>query len=721
MGLVACLPWLAGRRFVPWDSLYAFYPMSNFAVTSALAGQAPWWNPGMFGGQPMLGDPQSLLFTMHSIAGLIAGSAYNLPVFDAVTVLYPLAGAIALHAYARAEGGGRTGAIIGATVYMIGGVATSRLQHVPQIVSYGLMPVILLALRQICLRPTALVAAALAAVLLATLLNPNQVVFLSALALAPFALLHLARARHPGRALLAIAAAAGVACLAASPVLAAMGEFISLSNRASLPLQASAPSSLPFFDLLSFVLPGLYGSLSPDMRNWAPTDLTESFLYIGVIPAGIVCLALVSAPRLAPVPALSLSMAAFWFVFAMGLNAPLYPALFEHLPGATLFKRPADGAFALNLMLALVVGTIRLPGRSPPRWWSVALLTAAAALAMRGLWRYASATGHLPDLAHALIGCGERCMVILPLCFLWWRGRRSPGVGRRVPSLPGIGLAGVALADLLLGGRLGPLFAPSYGASADAQMYRGGALAPGAAAMRRQIDFLRAKFATNGIPPGRVEVLGGGAAATMPTVFGLSMIEGFDPIGLAGFASVVGHQNLQNNPKKFTAAAPSYAAPAYRRLGLRDILLNRAITANPSPFGAAGTAIAQVRGALAADSAAHLLPLDGPYEIWERTDAMPPAGLVFHTQGAAGTCHVTTYQNTVLHIACESTAPALLVLGEAYAPGWTGCVNGAPVPVVAYDTMFRAVEVPRGISDIAMLYQPVPFLRCARCANTQEK
>ena len=251
------MPYLLGRSFIPWDSADAFFPQTKFVVTAVLNGQAPWWNPYLYGGQPVLGDPQGMIFTPQSLVGILAGNHFNLHIFDVTTLFVELCGGIALARYARAYSNTRTLPILGALVFFAGGVATSRLQHVTQIDSYGLLPLQILALRAVCLRPTVLRTFLLTAVLTATALNPNQVVFLSAFAFLPFVLLHLYQSPRRGAAILSLAVAALFVLAASLPSMSAIGEFVALSVRSSMSVDASGISSFPPFNLASVFLPGL--------------------------------------------------------------------------------------------------------------------------------------------------------------------------------------------------------------------------------------------------------------------------------------------------------------------------------------------------------------------------------------------------------------------------------------------------------------------------------
>lgn len=54
----------------------------------------------------------------------------------------------------------------------------------------------------------------------------------------------------------------------------------------------------------------------------------------------------------------------------------------------------------------------------------------------------------------------------------------------------------------------------------------------------------------------------------------------------------------------------------------------------------------------------------------------------------------------------EKTRPAVLVLADAWYPGWRATVNGGPAPVVRVDGLFRGVELGEGEHEVVLEYVP---------------
>ncbi len=59
-----------------------------------------------------------------------------------------------------------------------------------------------------------------------------------------------------------------------------------------------------------------------------------------------------------------------------------------------------------------------------------------------------------------------------------------------------------------------------------------------------------------------------------------------------------------------------------------------------------------------------------------------------------------------VEIEAEAAGPALLVVNDAFWPGWTARVDGADVPVLPADVLVRAVPFPAGRHRLAMRYEP---------------
>ncbi|WP_329741697.1 hypothetical protein [Dyella sp. A6] len=414
-------PLLFSSHVLPWDAIDEFYPTAYFNAHSLRMGLAPWWNPYIYSGFPQIADPQGMLFSPLLMAWMLLRQAPGAHWFTWAVVLHLLMGGLAMLALLRRSGARDFGALTGAMVFMAGGVASSRLEHVPIVLAYAYAPVALLALRHFLAEPGLLrgLLLGLAAGALAT--NLVQVAYLFALMITGYALIaSLWHWRHYGtqtrwRYGIGMIAAVWLAVCIALPQLLFSWAFISLSNRNVMPLAASATSSLPLRSLVSLLDPNVWHALSGPYTG--PADRVEAYFYIGVMPLLVLC-GLGAAWRC---PAQRRQLLFFAIVavvatlYMLGLHAPFYGWLYRWMPGIQHFRRPSDAAYLLNFALAIFTGLsashFRLDSK---RYVGILLIIATIGL----VWASSQLHGtESPWRAHSLIAA-------LFAVLAWWRLQR---------------------------------------------------------------------------------------------------------------------------------------------------------------------------------------------------------------------------------------------------------------------------------------------------------
>ncbi len=105
----------------------------------------------------------------------------------------------------------------------------------------------------------------------------------------------------------------------------------------------------------------------------------------------------------------------------------------------------------------------------------------------------------------------------------------------------------------------------------------------------------------------------------------------------------------------------------------------------------------------ATEALANLATLKGPDEVI--LEARP--GFDSGAGGASedGTCRISEYRADTVTLEVDSPGPAIAVLLDSFAPGWTARVNGVPAPIVPANGAFRGVEVAAGRSVVTMQYR----------------
>ncbi len=81
------------------------------------------------------------------------------------------------------------------------------------------------------------------------------------------------------------------------------------------------------------------------------------------------------------------------------------------------------------------------------------------------------------------------------------------------------------------------------------------------------------------------------------------------------------------------------------------------------------------------------------------------APLPVEDASGTGTVQVTRESPEHFAVEVEAPAPSVLVINDAYQPGWTATLDGAPVSILAANVAVRAVPVPAGRHTVVMRYR----------------
>ena len=71
-----------------------------------------------------------------------------------------------------------------------------------------------------------------------------------------------------------------------------------------------------------------------------------------------------------------------------------------------------------------------------------------------------------------------------------------------------------------------------------------------------------------------------------------------------------------------------------------------------------------------------------------------------------GQVTIVEYDDTRVVLQVESSAPAYLILRDAFYPGWTASVNGESTPILRANVMFRGLQAPAGGSRVVFAFEP---------------
>ncbi|GGA12610.1 hypothetical protein GCM10011408_37740 [Dyella caseinilytica] len=706
------LPLLLGIRVLPWDALDQFYPTVYFNVHSLRLGLAPWWNPHIYSGYPQIADPQGMLFSPLLMAWMLLRQAPGMTWFTWGVLLHLLMGGAAMLAILRRDGANALGALVGATVFMAGGVAASRLEHVPIVIAYAYAPLALLALRQFLTSPGVARGAWLGLSAGAMVTQLVQVSYLLVLVISAYGLIGSLwhwpnyNTKYRWRWLAGILVALACSLALGLPQLLLTSAYTSLSNRSELPLASVAGASLDSRAFLSLIVPNALHALRGKYDG--PASLIEAYLYIGIIP--LLLLTNIGSALRNPQQRRQVLffgvVAVVACLYMFGTNAWLYPWLYAWLPGIQHFRRPADAAYVFNLSLSiwagLSAGHFQLASRR-----RVSLLLGAAAVLLALASSYMRADGirwQAGSLAAA-------CMAILVLVLL----QKTTSPWHKTLWL--LALMVVDYRCFSLNG--------TFNESRDT--IRQFAETPAVSFLSTQLQ------SQDQIPPPRIETLNTGVPwDNQVSLHGIDSTQGYNPLRYALYESWYGGRESSLNPRTNTAFNPSPGSALSQLLGVKYLVIGDRADAPPvSPppgftkiFSDQHETIWQadhVYPSLLTPTRVNLLAagqLPQPQDfsatdfrtvLWltprDRSDEVEDRrlGTTCTGQVAASALGATP---TTLSLHTRALTAGWLVINELDFPGWEATVDGQPVAIHRANGMFRAVCVPDGDHELQFRFHP---------------
>lgn len=711
-------------------------PMRDTAAATLRRGELLAWNPWLLGGVASHAGMQlGLLYPPNVAVALLTGQSSILLLYLLHVLLLGAGGAVLARVHLGARAQSPWPLLASAAVWVGSGMTWGHLWagHVSFIEAWALWPwlwaAVLRAWQTRQLRDVLLAAAVTA---LQVLAGHPQTTFLCGVGLIALLLAHVVTADAPAPdaqgaarwpasvAALAVLGGIGLVAglLAAAQLLptAAMAEH--LNRSLSTPQELAMAFSAPKRSLLTALAPHIWGGPG---RSLADVSYHESLAWIG---ATGLAFGLLGALRSGRRGALVLVAVALFIVLSMGKDSPLLATLVDVLPGFGAFRVPSRWlAPAVALLALLVADGLAAPppvakpagkpdkrpvvpppslvGRfGPPALAVLAILVALAALQVRpdrGWWaEFVAAKVQEATPLAALVSL-QIFVVAAALGVAAWMLRDAGWHARLVPV---VALVAVAEALWFGGQHVGAPFQrpaaavawSSDEAAAIAQAVDGQHRLATSAALR-QADF-----------GGRAQVrIAGGYEPTITREANW-------------YGNLLAGRTEDGYSVNFQVRGPS---PWLDRLAVSHVLIDprdpsvqrgfsvwpiaqtlssgRQLRQNPKPMPRLGWAQTI---AVDADTKAVInrLAQTAP-EVTVLAESLP------HTPGAGGALQVQEDLPQRLVAQATATAPAVLVLRDALAPGWSVTVDGQPQPMVRADGIFRAVAVPAGQHAVIWQYQ----------------
>lgn len=699
MGSVAAVVFIFALPPTPFDALdfrSILLPYLVYAHDSFRALEFPFWNPYSSLGRPFAADPQAIVCWPPGLVYLIAGPFWGVLLLAWAHTLFAVWSSARFCQWLGAE---RVPALLSGFVFVLSGKLTGHYQagHVQFVFSYLYLPALLLCAVQ--LQEAANMRRAVAWLGLISgvqlLAGAPQVYWNCALAVSLF--LVGRRALGPAAIALrgivrdAVRTAAGYAlgCALAAVLLVPLMELIKESNRAGMRPEFTGIGSMGWPHWLTALSPF---TRMPEIIDW------EMLLYPGVL---VTVLGLTGIARLRErnVRALAAVLAGAALI-AAGTNTPLFEALCRWLPGFASFR--VHGRMGAVIVYALIVsGVLLVSDPRRQRWaWTVVAIGAVGMLAM-ALLPDSLVAGTWPKSSWAV---RPLVMIAISTAVGWAWLRSTPGRAQRGWSVVAVAVLAADLVSTDLWLKRDYITSQNYAGENDL------------VAALRETGNLRP-----GLPPPRVFAPPRLVRGNAGMVYGFSTFAGSEALALTRVWNYV-HWAVGREPPTFSDI---YLFEAFAERGMF-----------PVPWvGQVAGVDGKTRQVEVRSAQSPRLWLNGAVRVvadWREAggrladghDALKAAllerplepGTEPEIAGATGQARIINFRPNAIAIEVTAPARALLVVAEAWYPGWRARVDGREQPVLPANGWMRAVPIPAGAKHVELFYRPSRFFVGLACS-----
>jgi len=338
------------------DIWAAYFYWRHFGFQSLASGEIPLWNPYSFSGIPFVAGMESAIFYPPNLIYLLFGTAFatNLSI-----ALHCFLASLFTYIFARYVNIDRAGAVLAAITFAYGAPSFLRIYagHLVGLAALIWLPLLFMSaeafLRKRQLRYTLLGGVVLSMQVFA---GQPQYVFFSMIAVSLYFFSNLLDMRKfreapyffAGFCLLAIT---GVS-LSAVQFLPTL-ELTKYSVRSALGFEWVSSFSLPPENLLTLILPDLFGDLLT-APYWGKNYLWEMSVYLGIVPLALGALAIVYDRSRAV--RIFFSIAVVSLVLALGKYTPLLRLLYAWVPGFNLFRGFSKFLVVFSFAVSILAG-----------------------------------------------------------------------------------------------------------------------------------------------------------------------------------------------------------------------------------------------------------------------------------------------------------------------------------------------------------------------------
>jgi len=704
-------PWAADRptdlanytNFVLTDPVQQFYPWMRFAVTSVREGDSLEWNPFAFLGTPFLANPQTALYSPFTLPFWIFPLPYA---FGVSAALKLWVGAMGMHLLVSRLGCGWCASLFAGCAFAFSPFQIVWLSH-PVTSVFAWLPVAVWLTDRVLVSRSRRAAGALSLVVGAALLSAHPGSQLHVVtALVVYAIGRcVVTAQTAWRVLIArlaiVAAALAVGILIGAVVWLPFSYVLPGSH--GVDVRAGGGGVLPLSSLITLVLPDWWGNPT-DTLPAGPANYNERMLYIGLIPL----LLLISGAMLtrewrkwAPFALLAVTglMIPFGVEPLRALSAAL-PGLSNannvRLIGVFHFGSVVVSAFALSqayashrrfgrlLMLPLLLCGVYMLGRAtaPGQEFRPVLDAAiqpAAAVTTTEILR-----------AGTLL---RACLAIAFVGAMWTlRPRLSRSAWMTV-------VTAISVVELMTFSRgFQPMTPPQHVWPAPP---------PSIVRLQQLARSSRTAGLLYTFPP------------EAGTAYGIRDIRGYSapqPDGRLARIMHLATPSLDNGDMLWFAALTDRIVRVFDLFAVRFVITDHEGTAASYPLVYEGRDARIFQNPQARERAfvpQQVIPTrteSATLATLFSSDFDPLSDVVVETDaggqpsGGDGTVRIVRESHDTVSLEADMRSRGLVVLADAWAPGWTVAVDDSVAPVVRVDSVLRGVEVSSGTHRITWRY-----------------
>lgn len=701
-------PFLLGRAFLWEDFVYQWYPFRQFAASTLAQGELPLWNPYTFNGMPFLAEVQTEVFylPMTLLTLFVHGGRLDVFWLQLVNILHYWLAGVGMFMLARSYKLYRIPSLFAGIVYAFSGFLVVHGIHQVILVVVAWFPLILWLFRKSFSSPGWSWVCVAGLVLGHSFFggSPQMSLFLYVFLLA-YVLFELVSVdgvrglvRRPAltiaaKALAIVAISVGIAMVQFIPT----QELSELSARAQITYEKATEGSLGWTQLVTLLVPKFFGvSDAHGYAYWGPGTYWyywETCVYAGVLPLLLMLFALWVMRDNRHVLFFGL-FALFALLYALGGNFIVHHFFFSAVPGFASFRNPARMGVFIAFAAALLSGFLlhRFSEEDTSRHYAHYRLTlsviAGGALLLVLLLLTGSldpVLGSAPQLQARTLAHQEvlfaLLFVVLSAGLMWVFIKRA-----LKPHWLGLLACALLFLDLFR-------FGANHNTSPDDPADHFRRAESIVSYIKHQEGFFRTNTRnSDGMVMDRNQGL----------VDRIFTSEGYTPLVLQRVyppAATLDQMRDLLNIRFFTDTdrernvltlreRPGFLARAFMVFSTHTVHSEDELSAflHSTQFNPRTVAVLE----------------EEPH-----TTLSQPVDTV------RWQADITSYHNNALTLHVETERPGMLVVSEAWFPGWNAYVNGVQTPVYRTDFSLRGIFMPAGATTVDLRYEPASFARGA--------